>query len=191
MKILVIYESMYGNTRLIAEAVASGLDGPERVVVRAAHSVTAAEVANARLVVVGAPTHAWGMPRARTRQGAVDEAKRRPGRLLEPDVTETGVREWLLSLAPQPGKLAAVFDTRLDKPKLITGAASRPIERRLKRLGFRIMDAPMSFTVETSAGPLTARELHRAHEWGEVLSVTLGRQPVPVTASSRQKGADR
>jgi menaquinone-dependent protoporphyrinogen IX oxidase len=71
MRALVVYESMYGNTHRIAEAIARGL--------RPAYAVRVVSVAGARyehvgrydLIVVGGPTHAHGMSRPDTRQGAI------------------------------------------------------------------------------------------------------------------------
>ena len=62
MKTLVIYESMYGNTRQIAEAIADTIEDACAVPVRA---VDDGELSRAARVVVGGPTHAFGMSRPR------------------------------------------------------------------------------------------------------------------------------
>src|ERR671924_1273561 len=86
---LVIFESMFGNTRTIAEAVAEGLSS------RFATDLTEVSVAPTRipedvsLVVVGGPTHAFGLTRPRTREDAARQAD-------APVVSaRIGVREWL------------------------------------------------------------------------------------------------
>ena len=67
---LVIFESMFGNTRTITEAVADGLSSrfvTERTDVSVAPTTIPEDVS---LVVVGGPTHAFGLTRPRTREDA-------------------------------------------------------------------------------------------------------------------------
>src|SRR5690606_3013293 len=69
MKSVVIYESVYGNTRTIAEASAAALPGEVKL-----QNVTGASVAGLEagdLLVVGAPTHG-GRP-TETTQGFLDQ----------------------------------------------------------------------------------------------------------------------
>ena len=61
MRTLVVYESMFGNTRAIAEAVAAGLTEAAEVVLVPVREVTPAHVHSADLIVVGGPTHAHGL----------------------------------------------------------------------------------------------------------------------------------
>lgn len=108
MRALVVYESMFGNTRAIAEAVADELRevGEAEVCEVASAPTTAPDV---DLVVVGGPTHAFGMTRSSTRQSAREQA---PDGVV---VSEAGgVREWLHAL-PTATKhpCAAAFDTRV------------------------------------------------------------------------------
>ncbi len=183
MSALVIYESMFGNTRLVAEAIARGIDGSGGCAARTPDAVSATELAGAELFVVGTPTHAWRMARRQTRRNAMRQAARR-AQELEPGAMEPGVREWLDQLAPQPGKFAAAFDTRMNLSKLVTGSASRSINRALRSRGFRIIDEPQSFTVIGGEGPVTAGDLTRAYEWGQTLSALATRAASLSTAPS-------
>ncbi len=61
MNIVVIYESLYGNTKAIAEAIAAGLQDGGDVILRS--TLEEIDVANADLIVIGGPTHAHGMSR--------------------------------------------------------------------------------------------------------------------------------
>ena len=130
MKAIVVYESVFGNTRTIAEAIARGLSGPlEVTVVRAGEAGTSVLNGN-DFVVVGGPTHAWGLPRPSTRRGAPDYATK-GGRALELEpgaATQPGLREWLAALGQSEMK-AAAFDTRIKGPQALTGRASRSISR--------------------------------------------------------------
>lgn len=170
MSALVIYESVYGNTRAVAEAIGEGL-GDARVL--PVHEAPA-DVGEHELVVVGGPTHIHGMATRRSRQAAVD-ALREDGseHQIEPGATsEEGLRAWLRDLPEGSEVKAAAFDTRLDRSPLLTGAASRGIAKRLRHRGYDVVECE-SFLVEESEGPLAEGELERAREWGGQLASLL------------------
>ena len=85
MKALVVYESMFGNTRHIAEAIADGIATVDPHRGRAWLTTQERSISmDVELVVVGAPTHAWGLSRKRTREGAAagcGQASRSPARV--------------------------------------------------------------------------------------------------------------
>ena len=86
MKSVVIYESLYGNTHLIADAIASGLSAYGEVEVLPVAAADRARVAEADLVVVGGPTHMHGTSGTRTREAAIAGAdKPGSGLHLDPD----------------------------------------------------------------------------------------------------------
>lgn len=166
MRALVVYESMYGNTEEVARAVAEGLGGSADVAVVEV-GVATTSVDHLHLLVVGAPTHAFGLSRPRTRAAAAQQAG---GRALVS--SGVGLREWLAALLPEPGAVAvAAFDTRVARPKL-PGSAARGALRRLRHLGHHPVAAAESFWVVGSPGPLVDGELERARAWG----VELGRR---------------
>jgi len=110
MRALVVYESMFGNTGEVAEAIAEGLRTHMSTdVVEVGHAGAAA--VDVDLLVVGAPTHALGLSRASTRAQAAAQAG---GAVVSAGI---GLREWLGGLAASRGIAAAAFDTRLAKPK--------------------------------------------------------------------------
>jgi Flavodoxin domain len=165
MRVLVVYESMFGSTRRIAEAIGEGLtteaDGEVVGVADAPISFDGFD-----LVVVGGPTHAWSMSRPSTRRSTpmrVDKPD--SGLVLEPGAdTGPGVREWLNSVNPGNAK-AAAFDTRLKSSALFTGRASKGIARQLTRHGLSMIAAPESFLVDKKSHLLPG-ELERARSWG-------------------------
>jgi flavodoxin-like protein len=167
MQALIVYESMFGNTRQIAEAVAEGL--------RTGATVELVEVADAPariggdvgLLVVGAPTHAFSLSRAATRADAADQA--RAAGLPGPRSTDEGLREWLLGLPVPPWLPAAAFDTRVRRP-LLPGSAAHAAARRLRRAGCHVLDRGRSFYVTGTPGPLVDGELERGREWGRELA---------------------
>src|SRR5438045_2722421 len=89
MRAVVIYESMYGNTHLVAEAIADGLRSGADATVLAAHDSDAEALTDVDLVVVGGPTHVHGMSRASTRKSAIETAEK-PGATLELDPDAEG-----------------------------------------------------------------------------------------------------
>src|SRR5437773_2500503 len=61
MKVLIVYESMFGNTKSIGEAVAEGFGGAGDVSCGSVDDLSPEEVRGASMVIVGGPTHAHGM----------------------------------------------------------------------------------------------------------------------------------
>lgn len=160
MRALVVYESMFGNTQTIAQEIAAGMStriGTDVVEVSAAPTTVTDDV---RLLIVGGPTHAFGMSRASTRESATKQT--------DEDLVSLGqgVREWLGSLdTGSADVVAATFDTRARKPRL-PGSAARGAAKRLRRAGVRVIAPAVSFFVEDMKGPLVEGEPQRARRWG-------------------------
>ena len=165
MRVLVVYESMYGNTRAVAGNIADGLRADYEVTLVPVAEATAELVAGADLLVAGGPTHMHGMSSASSRRMAAQAAAKDGSELrLDPDADGPGLRDWLKDLGPG-AVLAAAFDTRINGVPAFTGRASRPIARLLKRHGYRLAAAPESFLV-TSQSTLLDGEADRARRWG-------------------------
>jgi Flavodoxin domain len=166
MDTIVVYESVYGNTRAIAEAIAEGLGTAGVIPVHKAGEHTG----TVDLLVVGGPTHMHGLATKRSRHVAAETAAEDDGTHVEPYATEEpGLRVWLRDLSPAAAHRAASFDTRLDKSPWMTGVAARGIARRLHRRGIEVI-ASESFLVEDTEGPLEPGELERARSWGVELA---------------------
>lgn len=169
MKAVVVYESMYGNTHAVADAIGRGLAGSGEVVVVPVAQAAPALVTDADLVVVGGPTHAHGMSRPSTRKAAVDQAKDNP---IDPSATGPGVREWLETIPPVAAS-AAAFDTRAGMaPALLTGRASKGIAKQLHQHGFGQVAEPESFLIDKD-NHLEPGEVERAEEWGARLAAAV------------------
>jgi flavodoxin-like protein len=162
MRAVVAYESWFGNTVALAEAVADEL--------RADHEVTLVSVDEpppsldgVDLLVLGAPTHVHGLSSRFSRRAALEQKgeEREPG---------GGTRGWLAALPPGAGRRAAAFDTRIDKPVVLVGSAARTLARRLARKGFALVAPVESFFVRDSEGPLEEGELERARAWARRLA---------------------
>jgi len=171
MRSVVIYESMYGNTHHIADAIAEGLRESGDAVVVPVHDATSDVLAGADLVVVGGPTHVHGMSRPSTRTSAadvLDQPDHNPDLVLDPDAAGPGVREWLEGLAPMTTK-AAAFDTRVDVAAVLSGRASKGIAKGLRHHGFDLVVPAESFLV-TKETQLEPGEDDRARTWGRHLA---------------------
>ena len=169
MKAVVVYESMYGNTHLIADAIGRGLSARSEVLVIPVTQAAPAVVEDADLVVVGGPTHVHGMSRPSTRKAAVEQAKDNP---IDPAASGPGVREWLETV-PATGASSAAFDTRAGvAPALVTGRASKGIAKQLHQHGFGQVVEPESFLVDKD-NHLQPGEEARAEKWGARVAAAL------------------
>ena len=153
MKALVIYDSAYGNTARIAEAIAEGFR-PE-VQLRSADAVRPAEIEAAEVIVVGSPTQG-GRPTAKVKQ------------MLD------GLQAGALG-----GKRIAAFDTRIDPARSglplrlllnLIGFAAPKIAAALRSKGGHPAAPPEGFIVEGREGPLRAGEIDRARAWASRLA---------------------
>ncbi len=172
MRAVVVYESMYGNTRAIADAIGHGLAPLGQVTVVPVGHAGARLLDGVDLVVAGGPTHVHGMTRPGTRQAAVT-AGNEPGSGLEvePGGDGPGLREWLHAV-DGGGARAAAFDTRVDASAALTGRASKGIAKQLGSHGFSVVAGPESFLV-TKDNRLLPGEEARAREWGARLAEAL------------------
>jgi len=178
MRAVVVYESMYGNTHLVADAIGTGLSTAFEVSVVPVSHADPAVLAGADLVVVGGPTHAHGMSRAATRKAAVEAANKPVSPLEpEPEALGPGLRDWFGSLGQYPVK-AAAFDTRIHGPAALTGRASKGVARLLRAHGFDMAAEPESFLV-TKQDRLEPQETTRAREWGAKLAASLTPSQAP------------
>lgn len=189
MRALVVFESMYGNTRAIAQAMAEGIaaSGGVRVTVVPVGEASGDMTKDADLLVIGGPTHAHGMSRLATRRAALAAAaKPDSGLTADPAAEGPGLREWLAQLDHQGG-LGAAFDTRMSGPAIFTGSAAVGIARGLRRSGVTVISKPQSFLV-TKSTELLPGEIARAHEWGrqlwELAAASLSGEPAGVTSTS-------
>lgn len=184
MQAVVIYESMFGNTRAIAYAIGAGLADYFDVAVVPVGQAYPTSYNQADLVIVGGPTHVHGMSRPSTRQGAAKQAAAaNSGLTLEPGALGEGLREWLASHVTSRGHgLAAAFDTRMPGPAVLTGRASRGVSSALQRQGYELIAKPESFLV-TKANELHPGEQERARAWGSALAESLALTAESVTST--------
>jgi flavodoxin len=141
MKILVVYDSLHGNTEKIALAMSNALPGEARAL-RVGH-VNTAELSSFDLLLVGSPTHG--------------------GRPSPP------MKEFLDGVQPADleGAKLATFDTRTAGrlSGIFGGFAAARIAKSLNKKGGALVGSPEGFLVAGLKGPLLDGELERAAAW--------------------------
>jgi flavodoxin len=180
MDVAVVYESMFGMTHDVADAVAAGVAEARpdaRVVCVRTGEAALDRIGTPDLLIVGGPTHLRGMASAMTRRMAVSIEQKadrgegeHQGHGLEPGIEGPGLRDWFHRL-PKAGKgrSAAAFDTRGDYGPIVGGAA-RGIAHRLQRHGYHLVAEPEGFIIEGDAGQLRPGEADRARAWAAELT---------------------
>jgi flavodoxin len=141
MKTLVIYDTNFGNTRIIAEAIAKGFGNQAKVV--SASKISKEDIDQITHIVVGSPIYQW-----------------KP--------TEN-MMKWLNSLKDNQlaGIKATTFDTRV---RIFHGDAANKIANALEKAGARLFSPSKMFFVNGKQGPLASGEIEKAFQWGEELS---------------------
>jgi len=174
--VLVAYESLFGATRLVAEAIAEGLfEGGADSVCRGICEVRALEPGPFEFVILGAPTHARSLPTLASRtEGAHRLESRMHGKSLDPCGTQLGLREWIPQ-ASLAGRRVAAFTTRADLPRLLTGSAVRAIERLARAQGAHAVDPGFAARVDEH-GDLLPGEEDLARDWGRALAARVARR---------------
>lgn len=179
MQVHLVFESLFGNSRDIAGAIAAGYRGARPddtfTLVNVLHAPTDPD---ADLLIVGGPTHEFSMSRPtsraqRDRHVTTDAVRAMVAELPDAD-TGPGIREWLDALTPARPTLAAAFDTRATSSLPMPRRAGKAMSKRLTALGYRMAVPPTGFLVGGVTGPLVDGELERARAWGAELAGAVG-----------------
>lgn len=156
MKILIVYDSLYGNTEVIAQVIKHALEQYGQVEIGKVGTVGYDQLKGIHALVVGSPTQRF-IPTAGMK-GFLD------------GIPKAGLR----------GIKVAAFDTRLTQAEInknpplpffvrIFGYAARRIASQLKKKGGELVVPPEGFLVEGMKGPLEKGELERAESWARLL----------------------
>jgi hypothetical protein len=185
MRAVVVYETHWGNTAAVAEAIAGAI-GPDALALPVSQA-TPERLAGADLVVAGAPVWAFGLPHERNVEGM---RKTSTGPL--PDLRGPALRTWLTDLPHgQAHGRGAAFETRM---RWTLGGATGAIERGLQAAGYAPLGRPARFVVRGTVGPLRDGELEKARAWGRALSRSIaegaeGHGPKTADGSQAQEEA--
>ncbi len=155
MKAVIVYDSYFGNTEKVAQAVAGVLAKKAEVSLIRANVFQPEQLNGVDLFVLGSPTRAFSPS----------------------DATKALLKT--LERNSLRGMKAAAFDTRVDVQKIDNkflsfmaktfGFAYPTMQNRLKRTGVEISAEGKGFIVLDSEGPLQDGELEKAAAWAETL----------------------
>ncbi len=160
MKALIVYDSLFGNTEKVAQAVARGIGAPEEVELARVGSLTSRQLEGVPLLVVGSPTQGFRASKA------------------------TAAFLAGLPAGSLKGVRVAAFDTRMGFEDMgwgtaiirfmffikVGGYAADPIAAALRKSGGELALPPEGFFVHGREGPLKDGELERAEAWGKSLN---------------------
>ena len=140
MKVLVVYDSVYGNTEQIGRAIAEAAGDDVKIL--HAKDTKPSDLAEIDILIIGAPTQA-GRPT-------------QPTQNLLKELSESDVKDLKI----------ATYDTRISAKWVgIFGYAAGRIARALKKKGANLVSEPEPFFVAGTEGPLKEGELERAGAW--------------------------
>jgi flavodoxin I len=168
MKALIIYDSFFGNTEQVAQAMATVLGDQINVTARRVGDVRPEHWTGLDLLIVGSPTRAF-----------------RP---------TPAIKKLLNSIPTQglKGVKVAAFDTRISIEDAgsrflavmvnLFGYAAKPIANWLKQKAGDLVLPPEGFVVVDKEGPLKAGELARAANWARQISAAITATAEPIAA---------
>jgi flavodoxin len=140
MNVLIVYDTVHGNTQQLAEAMAGALAPTASLRLERAAELSGVDPAGIDLLIVGGPTH-------RQRMSAALAA------LLD------GIPREALR-----GARAAAFDTRYRMAAWLSGSAARRIARQLEKRGARMAAPPESFFMERDVPPKGQKRRHELEQ---------------------------
>jgi flavodoxin len=149
---MVVYDSQFGNTGQIAQAIGDTLGSQDDVEIIRVSDVGPEQLAGLGLLIVGSPTQKFRPTAATTN--------------LLKGIPKSGLK----------GVKVAAFDTRftmseIEKSSVLPffvrmfGYAAKLISDKLEGKGGEVVMPPEGFYVEGVEGPLQEGELERAADW--------------------------
>jgi flavodoxin len=166
MKALVVYDSVFGNTEEVAQAMAGALGSQADAQALRVGDVRSEHLSGLDALIVGSPTRAFSPTPA--------------------------IKAWLRGLPANrlQGVKVAAFDTRVSVEEAnsailtfmvrIFGYAAEPIGNKLARKGGSTAIPPEGFFVEGTEGPLREGELDRAAGWAQAIVRAAAPSPHPI-----------
>ena len=151
MKTLIVYDSIFGNTERIAQALGAVLGGEESAVTLRVSEVKPEHLTGLGSLIVGSPTRAF-----------------RPTKAIDAflkGIPANGLKGVKVTAFDTRMSLADVQSKLLKRLAKVFGYAAKPISDKLVKKGGSLTAPPEGFFVKDSEGPLKDGELERAAEW--------------------------
>lgn len=151
LKILIVYDSVFGNTALIAETMGKSLDDTYQVDVKHIDQFDHELLKKIDMLIIGSPTRAFSPTKkisSALKKLTVDELNR-----LKISVFDTRIN------------MSEVNNKILKSLEKKQGYASDSMIKILKKKGFDITNGIGAFYVEGTKGPLEKDEIEKAAQW--------------------------
>jgi flavodoxin len=145
MRALVIYDSVFGNTKKIAQAIGSVLGERAAVHLAKVGEEESVDWSEFELVVMGGPIHRVNLSAAM--------------KALVKEIPKRALR----------GASVAVFETCYRNPRWQRGAAAGKLGRKARKFGGQLVVPVESFFVVGREGPLEEGEEERAKQWAHTI----------------------
>ncbi|HUS49684.1 MAG TPA: flavodoxin family protein [Candidatus Paceibacterota bacterium] len=149
VKTIIVYDSWFGNTQGVAEAIGKGIDEIEKtaVVIKKIKEIDPIEVLASDVLLIGSPNHMGG-----------------PTRSVKKFIDTLGLLEL-------DGKKVAVFDTYVRKNVHI-GKTVRKMEKRIneKISSLKLIVGGLSIQVKGVRGPIMSGELSKCTTFGKKIA---------------------
>ena len=147
VKVFVVYDTKYGNTKLVAEKIVEGMREIEGIetVISDVKEIDLEKITNSDVILIGSPNH-WGGP-SRTIRKFIDE----------------------LGKLDLKAKWFAVFDTYLG------GDFEKAVKKMEKRIGeeipsSKLITSGLSIRVRGMKGPVIEEEYLRCEDFGKKIA---------------------
>jgi len=146
-KVIVVYETGYGNTKQVAETIIEGINEIQRIetVLKEPKHMEPTEVLDYDVILIGSPNHFGGPTR--------------------------GIKKFIdkLGKLPLKEKMFAVFDT------YIKGDFEKAVKKMEKRInekvpGLKQMVPGLSIKVQGMKGPILEEELPKCKDFGKKIA---------------------
>ena len=152
VKVFVVYDTKYGNTKLVAEKIVEGIREAEGIEAAVGYvkEVAPAELAEYDAVLIGAPNHMG-----------------KPSRAISKFVDE-------LAKLDLKAKQVAVFDTYFEKPRNFEKAMKKLEKKVREKLpSWKLLSPGLSIKVTGVNGPIAEGELPKCVAFGKKIAEQL------------------
>jgi len=153
MKVMVVYDSVFGNTEKIGQAIGAAVGSIDDVKTLRINKVKPEQVLGVDYLIVGSPTRQFNPT------GAINNFLK--------SIPSNGLK----------GVNVTAFDTRIALSDINSsigrffirtfGYAAEKMQRKLEKMGGKPIIPPEGFLVNGAEGPLKSGELERAGEWAK------------------------
>ena len=147
VKVFVVYDTKYGNTKLVAEKIVEGMRETKGIetVISDVKEIDLERITDSDAILIGSPNH-WGGP-SRTIKKFIDE----------------------LGKLDLEAKWFAVFDTYLG------GDFEKAVKKMEKRIGekvpsLKLITSGLSIRVKRMKGPIVEEEYPRCRDFGKKIA---------------------